>query len=46
VQKNPNIPGFVDTLVDSTTKKDSTAAAVVEQLRKAVELDDRATKAE
>jgi len=44
VQKNPNIPGFVDTLGWIYYKKGLYGAAV-EQLRKAVELDDRATKA-
>jgi tetratricopeptide (TPR) repeat protein len=44
VQKNPNIPGFVDTLGWVYYKKGLYGAAV-EQLRKAVELDERATKA-
>jgi tetratricopeptide (TPR) repeat protein len=44
VQKNPNIPGFVDTLGWIYYKKGLYGAAV-EQLRKAVELDERATKA-
>ena len=44
VQKNPNIPGFVDTLGWVYYKKGLYGAAV-EQLQKAVALDDRATKA-
>jgi tetratricopeptide (TPR) repeat protein len=44
VQKNPNIPGFVDTLGWVYYKKGLYGAAV-EQLRKAVELDERATRA-
>jgi tetratricopeptide (TPR) repeat protein len=44
VQKNPNVPGFVDTLGWIYYKKGLYGAAI-EQLRKAVELDDRATKA-
>jgi tetratricopeptide (TPR) repeat protein len=43
VQKNPNISGFVDTLGWVYYKKGLYGAAV-EQLRKAVELDERATK--
>ena len=44
VQKNPNIPGFVDTLGWVYYKKGLYGAAV-EQLRKAVDLDERASKA-
>jgi len=44
VQKNPNIPGFVDTLGWVYYKKGLYGAAV-EQLQKAVALDERATKA-
>jgi tetratricopeptide (TPR) repeat protein len=44
VQKNPNVPGFVDTLGWIYYKKGLYGAAV-EQLRKAVDLDERATKA-
>ncbi len=43
VQKNPNIPGFVDTLGWVYYKKGLYGAAV-EQLQKAVALDDRAAK--
>ena len=43
VQKNPNIPGFVDTLGWVYYKKGLYGAAV-EQLQKAVALDERATK--
>jgi tetratricopeptide (TPR) repeat protein len=43
VQKNPNIPGFVDTLGWVYYKKGLYGAAV-EQLQKAVSLDDRAAK--
>jgi tetratricopeptide (TPR) repeat protein len=43
VQKNPNIPGFVDTLGWVYYKKGLYGAAV-EQLQKAVALDDRASK--
>ena len=43
VQKNPNIPGFVDTLGWVYYKKGLYGAAV-EQLKKAVELDERAAK--
>lgn len=44
VQKNPNIPGFVDTLGWVYYKKGLYGAAV-EQLQKAVALDERAAKA-
>jgi tetratricopeptide (TPR) repeat protein len=43
VQKNPNIPGFVDTLGWVYYKKGLYGAAV-EQLQKAVDLDERAAK--
>jgi len=43
VQKNPNIPGFVDTLGWVYYKKGLYGAAV-EQLQKAVSLDERAAK--
>ena len=43
VQKNPNIPGFVDTLGWVYYKKGLYGAAV-EQLQKAVNLDERAAK--
>jgi tetratricopeptide (TPR) repeat protein len=43
VQKNPNIPGFVDTLGWVYYKKGLYGAAV-EQLKKAVALDERAAK--
>jgi tetratricopeptide (TPR) repeat protein len=43
VQKNPNIPGFVDTLGWVYYKKGLYGAAV-EQLQKAVALDERASK--
>ena len=43
VQKNPNIPGFVDTLGWVYYKKGLYGAAV-EQLQKAVALDERAAK--
>lgn len=43
VQKNPNIPGFVDTLGWVYYKKGLYGAAV-EQLQKAVSLDDRAAR--
>lgn len=43
VQKNPNIPGFVDTLGWVYYKKGLYGAAV-EQLQKAVTLDERAAK--
>jgi tetratricopeptide (TPR) repeat protein len=43
VQKNPNIPGFVDTLGWVYYKKGLYGAAI-EQLQKAVALDERATK--
>src|SRR5882672_2404700 len=43
VQKNPNIPGFVDTLGWVYYKKGLYGAAV-EQLQKAVALDERANK--
>ncbi|HEX9545020.1 MAG TPA: tetratricopeptide repeat protein [Pyrinomonadaceae bacterium] len=43
VQRNPNIPGFVDTLGWVYYKKGLYEAAV-EQLQKAVELDQRAAK--
>lgn len=43
VQKNPNIPGFVDTLGWVYYKKGLFGAAV-EQLKKAVELDERNAK--
>lgn len=44
VQKNPNVAGFVDTLGWVYYKKGLYGAAV-EQLQKAVELDERASKA-
>ena len=43
VQKNPNIPGFVDTLGWVYYKKGLYGAAV-EQLKKAVALDERAAR--
>jgi tetratricopeptide (TPR) repeat protein len=43
VQKNPNIPGFVDTLGWVYYKKGLYGAAI-EQLQKAVALDERASK--
>lgn len=43
VQKNPNIPGFIDTLGWVYYKKGLYGAAV-EQLKKAVELDERSAK--
>jgi tetratricopeptide (TPR) repeat protein len=43
VQKNPNIPGFVDTLGWVYYKKGLFGAAI-EQLQKAVALDERASK--
>ncbi|HEY8187927.1 MAG TPA: tetratricopeptide repeat protein [Pyrinomonadaceae bacterium] len=43
VQKNPNIPGFIDTLGWVYYKKGLYTAAV-EQLQKAVDLDERAAK--
>lgn len=43
VQKNPNVPGFVDTLGWVYYKKGLYGAAV-EQLQKAVSLDERAAK--
>ena len=43
VQKNPNIPGFVDTLGWVYYQKGLYSAAV-EQLQKAVALDERAAK--
>ena len=43
VQKNPNIPGFVDTLGWVYYKKGLYGAAI-EQLKKAVELDERSAK--
>jgi tetratricopeptide (TPR) repeat protein len=43
VQKNPNVPGFVDTLGWIYYKKGLYGAAV-EQLQKAVDLDERAVK--
>ena len=43
VQKNPNVPGFVDTLGWIYYKKGLYGPAV-EQLQKAVELDERAAK--
>jgi hypothetical protein len=44
VQKNPNIAGFVDTLGWVYFKKKLNAAAI-EQLQKAVNLDEAAAKA-
>jgi tetratricopeptide (TPR) repeat protein len=43
VQKNPNIPGFVDTLGWVYYKKGLYSAAI-EQLKKAVALDERSAK--